>query len=124
MIIHKIKFLNAINYWNSFPIVEFFVEKNETTSQQMLKLNHFLKELNSDIYQESAIENDLQFFAKALIDLQNRMSLTVSFYEIKPLKSNQFFILISYQDKELTDQLIDFLKAILTNPKQDSLVLI
>ena len=94
MIIHKIKFLNSINYWNSFPIVEFLVEKNETTSQQMLKLNHFLKELNSEIYQESAIENVLEFFAKALIDLQNRMGDKVSFYEIKPLNSNQFFILI------------------------------
>ncbi|MDQ5884076.1 MAG: hypothetical protein QG556_413, partial [Pseudomonadota bacterium] len=35
MIFHKIKFLNTINYWKSFPIIEFIIEENHKTTQQI-----------------------------------------------------------------------------------------
>ncbi len=113
MIFHKIKFLNTINYWKSFPIIEFIIEENHKTTQQIENIQSFFKEFYP-AYTFSDHENHhFSCFAQSLIYLQNIIGICADFYDLKSCKENKTFILIAYQDAISSEKLIDLLKAIM-----------
>ena len=113
MIIQKLKILNKINRWHSFPVIELLIEREAETNNKTKRICNFFT-LNFPEYEVLDVNLAPEIiFGKALILLQNSIGIDVNYFELKSSITNQNIILVSYQEARIMEKIIDFLEFIM-----------